>query len=45
MGGEDKGITPSAMAECDFLCAIAMKGQTNSLNVSVAAGIAMNQLG
>lgn len=41
IGGEHKGIRPLVKKECDFLLSIPNKGQINSLNASVAGGIAM----
>jgi 23S rRNA (guanosine2251-2'-O)-methyltransferase len=49
MGSEDKGIYPALLRICDEKFQIPMKGNFNSLNVSVAAGIilyeAMKQRG
>jgi 23S rRNA (guanosine2251-2'-O)-methyltransferase len=39
MGSEDKGIFPALMKICDEQFAIPMKGDFESLNVSVAAGM------
>jgi len=39
IGGEDKGVRKSIIDECDEVVSIPMKGQMNSLNVSVASGI------
>lgn len=39
MGAEDTGISNENLRECDYLAAIPMFGQINSLNVSVAAGV------
>lgn len=39
MGAEDTGISNENLRECDYMAAIPMFGQINSLNVSVAAGI------
>jgi len=39
MGAEDKGISRELEALCDVLVKIPMSGKTESLNVSVAAGI------
>ena len=39
MGAEDTGISNENLRACDYLAAIPMFGQINSLNVSVAAGI------
>lgn len=41
VGGEEKGIRPLIREKCDFLFAIPMVGKINSLNVSVATGIAL----
>ncbi len=41
VGGEHKGIRPLVQKECDFLLSIPNKGMINSLNASVAGGIAM----
>jgi len=41
MGSEEDGISPQILKEADQLAKIPMKGQIGSLNVSVAAGIAI----
>lgn len=41
VGGEHKGIRPLVKKECDFLISIPIKGNVNSLNASVAGGVAM----
>jgi 23S rRNA (guanosine2251-2'-O)-methyltransferase len=41
IGGEHKGIRPLVKKQCDFLLSIPNKGNINSLNASVAGGIAM----
>jgi 23S rRNA (guanosine2251-2'-O)-methyltransferase len=41
IGGEHKGIRPLVKKECDYLLSIPNKGKINSLNASVAGGIAM----
>lgn len=41
VGGEHKGIRPGVKKQCDFLLSIPNKGKINSLNASVAGGIAM----
>ena len=41
IGGEHKGIRPGVKKECDFLLSIPNHGNVNSLNASVAGGIAM----
>ena len=39
MGSEGKGLQPRVAASCDYLVSIPMRGDAESLNVSVAAGI------
>ena len=41
VGGEHKGVRPGVQKECDFLVSIPISGSVNSLNASVAGGIAM----
>ncbi len=41
IGGEHKGIRPNVKKELDFVLSIPNKGDINSLNASVAGGIAM----
>ena len=41
IGGEHKGIRQGVRKECDFLLSIPISGKVNSLNASVAGGIAM----
>ncbi|MCF8024082.1 MAG: 23S rRNA (guanosine(2251)-2'-O)-methyltransferase RlmB [Desulfobacteraceae bacterium] len=41
IGGEDTGIRPLVRRHCDFLCRIPQTGPIESLNASVAGGIAM----
>ena len=41
IGGENKGVRPLVKKECDFLLSIPNRGKINSLNASVAGGIAM----
>jgi len=41
IGGEHKGIRPLVQKECDFLLSLPNRGRINSLNASVAGGIAM----
>ena len=38
-GAEDEGISRVIRDKCDFCASIPMKGQLDSLNTSVAAGI------
>ena len=44
MGSEGSGLRKNTQAHCDFLARIPLQGQTSSLNVSVAAGIALYQV-
>jgi 23S rRNA (guanosine2251-2'-O)-methyltransferase len=44
MGSEEDGISDSLLREADDLAAIPLKGKIASLNVSVAAGIAMYEV-
>lgn len=41
VGAEGKGIRPLVLRECDFTVSIPMRGQVQSLNVAVAAGVAL----
>ncbi len=41
VGGEHKGLRPGVRKECDFKLSIPIQGQVNSLNASVAGGVAM----
>ena len=41
VGGEHKGLRPGVRKECDFILSIPIQGQVNSLNASVAGGVAM----
>lgn len=43
MGSEEKGLSPLVKKKCDLLIKINKKGLTNSLNVSVAAGILISR--
>lgn len=44
IGSEDKGIGRLVAENCDFLARIPMFGKTESLNASVAAGVAFYEL-
>lgn len=44
LGEEVGGITPELLAQCDDIVEIPMLGQKESLNVSVAAGMALYQV-
>ena len=41
LGNEVKGLSPGLLKKCDQVAEISMKGKKESLNVSVAAGIAI----
>ena len=41
IGSEGKGLSRLVREKCDFIVSLPMKGQINSLNASVAAGIIM----
>ena len=45
MGAEGVGMRNLTTKQCDFLANIPMKGQVRSLNVSVAAGICLYEIG
>jgi len=44
MGSEEDGITDVLLREADDLAAIPLKGEIGSLNVSVAAGVALYEV-
>ncbi len=44
LGNEPVGIDEETLAKCDIMVDIPMRGQKKSLNVSVAAGIAMYEI-
>lgn len=44
LGDEEHGVSTASWAQCDVHAAIRMSGNTGSLNVSVAAGIALHHL-
>jgi 23S rRNA (guanosine2251-2'-O)-methyltransferase len=44
MGNEGSGMRKNTQTHCDFLARIPLQGETASLNVSVAAGIALYQV-
>ncbi len=41
LGNEVRGLSPASLKRCDVVLEIPMRGKKESLNVSVAAGIAM----
>ena len=40
VGGEDSGVKKLTREKCDFTLSIPLRGKVNSLNASVALGIA-----
>nr|AKQ02563.1 tRNA/rRNA methyltransferase SpoU [uncultured Parcubacteria bacterium Rifle_16ft_4_minimus_37658] len=44
LGNEVRGLSPSTLKKCDKIIKIPMRGKKESLNVSVAAGIALFEL-
>lgn len=44
VGSEEDGISDAILREADDLARIPLKGKISSLNVSVAAGIAMYEV-
>jgi tRNA G18 (ribose-2'-O)-methylase SpoU len=44
LGNEVDGVSKSILKKCDAIVSIPMRGKKESLNVSVAAGIAMYDL-
>jgi 23S rRNA (guanosine2251-2'-O)-methyltransferase len=44
LGGEERGVRPSVREACDLLVRIPIRGPVASLNVSVAAGIALYEV-
>lgn len=44
LGSEEDGISPALMKDADVLAKIPMKGKIESLNVSVAAGVAIYEV-
>ncbi len=41
LGNEVKGLSPALLKACDQVAEIPMRGEKESLNVSVAAGVAL----
>ncbi|MEE8399331.1 MAG: 23S rRNA (guanosine(2251)-2'-O)-methyltransferase RlmB [Desulfobacterales bacterium] len=44
IGGEHRGIRPLVKKHCDLLCSIPQAGEIDSLNASVAGGVAMYEV-
>jgi tRNA G18 (ribose-2'-O)-methylase SpoU len=43
LGGEDAGLNPAALAAADVSCRIPMAPGVDSINVGIAAGIALHR--
>jgi 23S rRNA (guanosine2251-2'-O)-methyltransferase len=41
LGGEDRGVRPATRKRCDDVVRLPLQGRTESLNVSVAAGVCL----
>ena len=44
IGSEGNGVSRLVKEECDFVAALPMQGQINSLNASVAGGIILYEI-
>jgi tRNA G18 (ribose-2'-O)-methylase SpoU len=44
LGSERKGLSPELLAMCDTVVSIPMSGKTDSLNISVAAGVVLYEV-
>lgn len=44
VGGEDSGVKKLTREKCDFVLSLPMRGQVNSLNASVALGVAAYEI-
>lgn len=44
IGGEDSGVKKLTREKCDFVLSLPMKGKVNSLNASVALGVAVYEV-
>ena len=44
VGSENRGLRPAVRGSCDFLVALPMRGQVQSLNLSVAAAVVLYQI-
>jgi 23S rRNA (guanosine2251-2'-O)-methyltransferase len=44
LGDEEQGISPEVIRKCEIQVQLPMVGKTGSLNVSVAAGIALSHI-
>ena len=44
VGSEHRGLRPAVRGACDFLVALPMRGQVQSLNLSVAAGVVLYKI-
>ena len=44
IGSEGNGVSRLVKEECDFVAALPMRGQINSLNASVAGGVILYEI-
>ena len=44
IGNEGDGVSRLVREKCDYVCSIPMKGDIDSLNASVAAGVLMYEI-
>ena len=44
IGSEGEGVSRLVKEKCDYVCSIPMKGDIDSLNASVAAGVLMYEV-
>jgi tRNA G18 (ribose-2'-O)-methylase SpoU len=44
MGSERQGLPPACLEACDEVVSIAMAGRSDSLNLSIAAGVVLYEI-